>query len=247
MSGGRAGGAGFRSGSGSATAALIVTAAVGGLVFVALMIGAAAVYDAVTEADGVAGLDRPILNWAIAARTPFLETWVTAFTNLGTTLPMVLIGGGAMLALWLRYRRRTIVVLMVIAAAGSITFTVVGKALVGRSRPPLADAVPPYEQSFSFPSGHTLNSTVVAGMLAYLVVWLAPRIWMRVAAVLSAVSWAIAMGLSRVFLGHHWFTDVVFAWLFGLAWLALLITTHRLLLRHQSSRSADFASPAGLG
>ncbi len=93
MSGGRAGGTGFRSGSGSATAALIVTAAVGGLVFVALMIGAAAVYDAVTEADGVAGLDRPILNWAIAARTPFLETGVTAFTNLGTTLPMVLIGG----------------------------------------------------------------------------------------------------------------------------------------------------------
>ncbi len=217
-----------------ATTALVVTGVVGGLVFVALMLGAASVYDAVAEADGVAGLDRPVLDWAIGVRTPLADVVVTAFTNLGTTLPMVTIGGSLMLALYLAFRRRTIVVLMLVAAAGGITFTIVGKALVGRSRPPLADAVPPYENSFSFPSGHTLNSTVVAGMLAYLVVWLAPRVWMRVAAVLGATLWAVAMGMSRVFLGHHWLTDVIFAWLFGLGWLALLITVHRLLLRRQA-------------
>jgi membrane-associated phospholipid phosphatase len=216
-----------------AMTALVVTGVVGGLVFLVLMVGAGAVYDAVTEADGVAGLDRPVLDWVISVRTPLSEVAVTAFTNLGTTLPMVAIGGSLTLALYLAYRRRTIVVLMLVAAAGGVTFTIVGKALVGRSRPPLADAVPPYEDSFSFPSGHTLNSTVVAGMLAYLVVWLAPRVWMRVAAVAGATLWALAMGLSRVFLGHHWLTDVVFAWLFALGWLALLITVHRLLLRRQ--------------
>ena len=216
-----------------ATTALVVTGVVGGVVFVVLMLGAASVYDAVTEADGVAGLDRPVLDWAMGVRTPLADVVVTAFTNLGTTLPMVTIGGSLMLALYLTFRRRTIVVLMLVAAVGGVTFTIVGKALVGRSRPPLADAVPPYEDSFSFPSGHTLNSTVVAGMLAYLVVWLAPRVWMRVAAVLGATLWALAMGLSRVFLGHHWLTDVIFAWLFGLGWLALLITVHRLLLRRQ--------------
>ena len=216
-----------------ATTALVVTGVVGGVVFVVLMLGAASVYDAVTEADGVAGLDRPVLDWAMGVRTPLADVVVTAFTNLGSTLPMVTIGGSLMLALYLTFRRRTIVVLMLVAAVGGVTFTIVGKALVGRSRPPLADAVPPYEDSFSFPSGHTLNSTVVAGMLAYLVVWLAPRLWMRVAAVLGATLWALAMGLSRVFLGHHWLTDVIFAWLFGLGWLALLITVHRLLLRRQ--------------
>ena len=211
--------------------ALLVTGLVGGAAFIALMVGAAAIYDAVSESDGISGLDKPVLNWAISVRTPTLDLWVTAFTNLGRTLPMVLIAGLLTLSLFLRYRRRTIWVLMGVAAAGSVTFTFVGKALVGRSRPALEFAVPPYEASFSFPSGHTLNSTVIAGMLAYLVCVLSARRWLRVLSVVMASMWAVGMGLSRVYLGHHWLTDVAFAWLLGLGWLALLITVHRVLVR----------------
>ena len=49
--------------------------------------------------------------------------------------------------------------------------------------------------------------------------------------VLVAFLWTAVIGLSRVYLGHHWPTDVMFAWLVGLVWLALLITVHRMLLR----------------
>lgn len=231
--------------------ALAMTGVVGGLVFAALMVAAAAVYDAVADADGVAGLDRPVLEAMMAVRTPASEAWVTGFTNLGRTLPMVLVGGSLMVGLYLRHRRRTVLVLSLVAATGGVGFTLLGKALVGRSRPPLTDAVPPFEVSFSFPSGHALNSTVVAGVLAYLVVWLSTRTWPRVAAVVAATAWAVAMGLSRVFLGHHWLTDVVFAWLFGLAWLALLITVHRVLLHRRARRAGSpdsrFPSPRGLG
>jgi undecaprenyl-diphosphatase len=140
-----------------------------------------------------------------------------------------------------RWRSVTPVILMIIAVAGSLTFTQVGKAVVRRVRPPLTDAIPPYEYAFSFPSGHALNSTVIAGMVAYLV---ARRLTSRIGrafCVIVAALWAIAMGLSRVFLGHHWLTDVMFAWLIGLAWLALLITAHRIFLivwRAQSIRAA---------
>ncbi len=48
--------------------------------------------------------------------------------------------------------------------------------------------------------------------------------------VAAALAWAISIGLSRVFLGHHWLTDVMFGWLVGLAWLSVVITAHRLYL-----------------
>ena len=67
------------------------------------------------------------------------------------------------------WRSRTPLILMLIAVAGSLLLTTVGKQVIGRVRPPLVDAVPPYESSPSFPSGHALNSTVIAGLVAYLV------------------------------------------------------------------------------
>lgn len=214
-----------------ANAALLVSAGVGAVVFASLITASADVYEDVTNTNGVSGLDGPVLDLGLSLRTPAGERWVTAFTNLGGTGPMVfmtLTFTAAMFAIW---RRRSIPLLMLIAAAGSLIFTSVGKTVVGRARPPLALAVPPYEYAPAFPSGHALNSTVIALMLAYFAWWLSKRLWVRVMSPVLGTVWAVAIGLSRVYLGHHWITDVIFGWVFGLAWLALLITVHRILLR----------------
>jgi len=214
-----------------ANAALLVTAAVGAAAFSLLITGSADIYQSVASGNGLSGLDRPALDLAISLRTPAGDRWVTAFTNLGGTASMVFITLTLTIALYVHWWRRSILLMMVIASAGSLIFTSVGKTIVGRARPPLALAIPPYEYAPSFPSGHTLNSTVIALMLAYLVWWLSTNLWMRVICPVAAAAWSVAMGLSRVYLGHHWLTDVMFGWIFGLAWLALLITVHRVLLR----------------
>jgi undecaprenyl-diphosphatase len=52
----------------------------------------------------------------------------------------------------------------------------------------------------------------------------------RVLTITVAIVFAVTIGLSRVYLGHHWFTDVLVAWVLGAAWLAVVITAHRLYL-----------------
>ena len=208
---------------------LLLTLAAGLIPALLLALVAGGVYEAVAEEDGVAALDHPVLAAAKSLRSPGLDTALTWFTNLGGTIGLPLLAAAAVALLCRWQRSWTPLILTASAAAGSLLMTIAGKALVGRARPPLSDAVPPYEYSDSFPSGHSLNSMVVAGTIAYLLVIYLDSRRARIITVLTAAVFVVAMGLSRVYLGHHWLTDVLVAWSLGLAWLAILITVHRLL------------------
>jgi membrane-associated phospholipid phosphatase len=211
-------------------ASLIVTLVVGGLIAFVLSFLAARVYDAVTDRDGVAGLDRPLLDLALRLRSPSLDSLLTGFTNIAGPIGMPIIAVVALLILGIARRSWTPVILIAASGIGSLLMTIAGKDIIGRNRPPLVDAVRPYEYSPSFPSGHTLNATVIAGIIAYLLILRIRRLSARIVAVAIAAVFALAIGLSRVFLGHHWFTDVLAGWILGAAWLALVITAHRLYL-----------------
>lgn len=188
------------------------------------------VYDAVTERDGVAALDVPLLHAAIGLRSPALDVGAAGVAYLFGPVGMPMMALAAILVLSLRRRSLTPVILIVAAGCGSLLMTVAGKDIIGRHRPPLSDAVPPFEYSPSFPSGHTLNATVIAGIVGYLI-WLRRHaIVARGASIAVPVVIAATVGLSRVLLGAHWFTDVLAGWLLGAGWLALVVTAHRLYL-----------------
>jgi membrane-associated phospholipid phosphatase len=211
-------------------AALVITLLVGLALAVGLSAIAAQVYDNVTDADGVAGLDRPMLAFMIGIRTPWLNDAATAYTDVAGVVVMPIIAVVTMLFLAVRRRSWTPIILVLAAGGGSLLLTIAGKDIIGRARPALADAVPPYETSPSFPSGHTLNAVAIAGILAYLLLLRQHRRATRVLSIAVAVVFAVTIGASRVYLGHHWFTDVLAAFFLGGAWLALVITAHRLYL-----------------
>ena len=131
----------------SAHGVLLITAGIGALLSAGLTGAGVVVYDAVAEGDGIAGFDRPVLNEAMSLRNPTADLLLTWFTHLGGPLGMTIIAACVTALMVWRWRSRTPLVLMVIAVAGSLAITLVGKASVGRVRPPLVDAVPPYEPS----------------------------------------------------------------------------------------------------
>jgi membrane-associated phospholipid phosphatase len=214
----------------AANLVLVVTALVGGLAVVGLTAVAAEVYESVAEADGLAALDHPVLDAAVGWRTPGLDEAVTLYTDVGGPVGMPLLALVATVLMVWRWRSRTPLMLMPIAAVGSLAMTIAGKDLVGRARPPRSLAVAPFESSPSFPSGHTLNATVLTGIAVYLVLRRLESARARLLTVLAGALFVVSMGLSRVFLGHHWLTDVVAAWVLGLAWLSVVVTAHRLFL-----------------
>ena len=222
---------------------LLVTVLIGGIVVVGLTALSAEVYSSVTDDGELAGLDQPVLDAAVATRTPFNQTALTVFTDIGGPVGMPILASLNVAFMVWKWKSWSPLVLTLAAALGSLGMTVVGKRLIGRSRPPRELAVPPYENSPSFPSGHTLNATVIIGVLVYL--WLLhlatkrARFWAGTAGVVFVG----AMGLSRVYLGHHWLTDVIAGWLLGLAWLTIVVTAHRLHLTIRRRREGRL--PAG--
>jgi membrane-associated phospholipid phosphatase len=215
---------------------LLVLLVVAGGLFAAMVAAVAEIYESVQDADDVAAVDQPLLDAALELRSPALDRAVTLYTDLGGVVWAPILTTLLVVGLSVLWRSWTPLVLMVLATAGSLAMTSVGKVVVARDRPATDLAVPPFETSAAFPSGHSLNATVIAFMLAYLV-WLHVRSGaVRVLVLVGAVVHAGAMGLSRVYLAHHWFTDVLVAWALGLGWLALVVAVHQLVLARTGRR-----------
>lgn len=226
-----------------ANVALVLTVGVGLAVVWLFAEVSAEVYESVVDRDGIAAVDQPVLDAAVRWRTPASAEWATRFTDLGGEVGMPVIAVVAAVGLAVAWHRWTPLVLMAIGGAGSLLLTITGKELAGRVRPPQSLAVPPFETSASFPSGHTLNATVVLGLTAYLLVIRLPSRRWRATVLVGLGLVVIAMGLSRVFLGHHWLTDVVAGWAIGLGWVGCVVTGHRVKITLERARSSG--RPAG--
>jgi undecaprenyl-diphosphatase len=102
------------------------------------------------------------------------------------------------------------------------------KVAVHRPRPSI-DLVHVIQQltSPAFPSGHVLTTTALCGFLAFLSYTLLKESWERIALVSFFIVLIVLMGLSRIYEGQHWFSDVMGAYLLATLWLALMIKIYR--------------------
>jgi membrane-associated phospholipid phosphatase len=191
-----------------------------------LVLGAAIVLFAVIARDVATGnaltlIDARINVWLHTHNTTQLTTLFLLVSRLHSNLGISLVTLAISLYLWSKHQRYWVLTL-VLAVFGGMLLNVLLKNLFTRPRPHLENPIL-ILHTFSFPSGHTLLAVVFYGTLgAFAVSRL--RDWkLRVLAVLLAISMIAFIGFSRMYLGVHYLSDVLGAFVEGLAWLALCL------------------------
>ena len=161
-------------------------------------------------------LDDPVYGVIGRLVSPGLTPAVLAITFFGSVA--FLVGAAAVLCLfaWKRWGLPMAAVCAANLAGASLCNTVL-KKLVQRPRPAF---IMVEESSFSFPSGHSLSSMAFYGFLILLVLWLCRG--KKAAALCVGLGVLILLiGLSRIYLGAHYASDVLAGFCEGLVWLSL--------------------------
>jgi undecaprenyl-diphosphatase len=181
--------------------------------------------------------DNAVLEWVGQHRTPTLEAAMLEITFLGTgtvVLMMVAISG---MFLWLTKHKYS-ALLLLIATIGGILLNNLLKVGFGRPRPQLVEWGTNVA-SWSFPSGHAMSAAVVYGTVAYLAARLQDRRLHRVVTLMCAGVLIVLIGVSRVYLGVHYPSDVLAGVVIGLAWAGFCMATLealQLLARNRAPR-----------
>ncbi|MGE3287438.1 MAG: phosphatase PAP2 family protein [Pseudonocardia sp.] len=179
---------------------------------VALWVGA--------SAAGPTPADAAALRESMGLRTTDLTALAIAVTDVGSTVAMAIVALAT--GAWLAARRRMSDAVFVVGAwLGGLLLYRGLKIVLDRARPPVSDRLVAVANE-SLPSGHATMATVVIGSLVALT-WAGCTVATRTALVALAVLWIGAVGATRIYLGVHWFTDVVAGWLVGGAWLAVCV------------------------
>ncbi|WP_328617145.1 phosphatase PAP2 family protein [Amycolatopsis sp. NBC_00355] len=207
----------------------VLTAALAALVFVALLVSAS---DALPWARG---FDLDVHTWLVAHRSAALASVAAVITSTASSAfaaPLVFIVAAVLTRGNLRARLvRAGLVIAVMLSAVLCRFGI--SELIARPRPPTADWVV-QAGGLSFPSGHTSDGALAAGLIAWLVVRrFTGRVTARVVWPIAA-AYALLIAWTRVYLGVHWPTDVFGSLAFVTAWLSGSLVLQRLEEREKS-------------
>ena len=190
----------------------------------------------VSHGDPIVQVDRQVAVWFHQHASPTVTQVARTISFFGSVgwLTAVSIG----LALFLVSRRDWLnASLVALVMLGGSTLNLILKHFFHRERPVLENPLVTLS-SYGFPSGHTMGATLLYGLLALLAWKNVRNRAARFACVSGACLWILLIGLTRIYLGAHYLTDVLGALAAGLLWLVVCWTAFETLRwRRDPSRS----------
>jgi membrane-associated phospholipid phosphatase len=170
--------------------------------------------------------DEAVVAWTRANTSPFLDGLAILGAALGSGMATWIVLGVGSAALWFS-RHHLSVLLLWIALVGGRWLSTTLKQLFDRPRPRPVEwdlevfgSAIHFPSSPSFPSGHAVTSVIIFGTLAYLIMRLEPTVLQRRLTLGAAAALILLIGLSRIYLGVHYPSDVLAGFLAGFIWVS---------------------------
>jgi membrane-associated phospholipid phosphatase len=203
-----------------------------GLVATASITGFIVIAEEVVAGRTIAAFDVAFADALRANTSPRWQQIFRVITAFGSTA--LLLATATVIAGTLLVRRYFVLAVgWIIGQAGSPILNVMLKNVFERTRPEFADVflVTP---SWSFPSGHAMNTFVFCGLGVYVLLRFT-RSWTTIAAVVAvAFAWCLVMAFTRLYLGVHFLSDVVAGLIAATAWVAVCVSGIEVALRRSN-------------
>lgn len=178
--------------------------------------------------------DSIVISFIQGLESPMLTAVMKFFTFIGSTSSIVVLSLLVLFFLYKVLKHRSELILFIAVLLGSNILFLSLKLLFHRARPDFHRLIE--VGGYSFPSGHATNAFALYGLLAFLLWRHIPVKWGRTILILISITMIIAIGLSRIYLGVHYPTDVISGYLAGGFWLAIAIWFYQ---RYQEKRQTQ--------
>ncbi len=179
-------------------------------------------------------LDARVATLLHQNATPVMTALMLGVTHMHSTIGVILMGGAFGWWLW-KLKEKWWLVTLVLAVGGGMLLNVMLKHAYERARPHFDDPMITLT-TYSFPSGHTAGATLFYGVLAAFLVSRYYEPSKRAACIVFAIFAVMAVAFSRMYLGAHYFSDVVAAVCSSIAWVTLCLTTVHDVVRRRARK-----------
>lgn len=177
----------------------------------------------ITSRDPLTLIDAEVNKWFFYRTSPSLTKFMLTVSSLASFNTMLI--SYLILVLILTWRKLWYeLTFLSLSIPGGMLLNHLMKAAFHRPRPSL-HLFYSAPMDYSFPSGHTMNATILYGIIAIFGLYFIKQWKWQVFTVLLAILGVMLVSLSRVYLGYHYFSDTLAAAAIGLAWLSLCFIT----------------------
>lgn len=180
--------------------------------------------------DGtINGFDSSIIAFIQGLESPLLTVVMKFFTFIGSEIQVTLLTFIIAIFLYkrLRYRREAILFMWVMIGSTLLNLTL--KTAFQRQRPEIHRIVE--ASGFSFPSGHSMAAFSLYGIIAFLLWRNAHHLFSRIGLIIVSVAMILVIGISRIYLGVHYPSDVLGGYFVSGFWFTASIWLYQFSLK----------------